>query len=188
MKDAKEVVRKRILAERSGLSEEEVLERSIKIQERLYVTQHYQSARTVMTYVDFQNEVETRSIITRAFKEEKNVVVPVCGPNYSLWPVKIESLEDLEPGTMGVLEPSKTKTVVQKEKLDLVLMPGIAFDRHGNRLGYGLAYYDRFLAELSPSTVIIALAYDFQVLSVLPHEDHDRKVDIIITEREIIRC
>jgi len=184
----KDIIRNKILNLRAGLSKNEVMEKSAKIQERLYETQHYQSSRTIMTYVDIQNEVETRSIIARAFNEGKNVVVPVCGSNYNLLPVKIESFDDLEPGTMGILEPKKTKSIVDVKKLDLVLVPGIAFDRKGNRLGYGLAYYDRFLNKLSPSTVTIALAYSFQVLPSVPREEHDHKVNIIITEKEIIRC
>lgn len=184
----KNKLRENILDRRTKMSSEEVNDKSILIQERLYSTQHYQSARTIMTYVDIQNEVETRSIITKALEEGKNVVVPMCGPNYSLSPIKIDSFEDLRQGTKGILEPSTNSSVVDKQKIDLILVPGIAFDRKGNRLGYGLAYYDRFISDLSPSTVNIALAYSFQVLTEIPFEKHDQKVNIIITEKEIIKC
>jgi 5-formyltetrahydrofolate cyclo-ligase len=102
--------------------------------------------------------------------------------------MKIDSFEDLEPGTMGILEPIKKRSIIDAHKLDIILVPGVAFDRKGNRVGYGLAYYDRFLKKFSPSTVKIALAYDFQVVSDIPCEKHDQVVDIIITEREIILC
>lgn len=183
----KEEIRRRVLEQRKKMSPEEVQEKSKKIQGRFFNSAYYQSSRTIMTYVDFQNEVETRSIINRAINEGKTIAVPLTGPNFSLLPVKIESLDDLEPGTKGILEPTKID-IVDIKKLDLVLMPGITFDRSGNRLGYGLAYYDRFLSKLSPSTMIVALAYGFQVVQTLPYEDHDQKVNLIITENETIHC
>lgn len=181
-------IRRRILEQRKMMSPQEVREKSLKIQEKLFQTSYYQSSRTIMTYVDFQNEVETRNIIKRAIDEGKNIVVPLCGPNFSLLPVKINSLDDLEKGTKGILEPTVSNNVVDVKKLDIVLMPGITFDRNGHRLGYGLAYYDRFLKRLSPSTIIIALAYSFQVVQMLPYEEHDQNVNLIITENEIIHC
>ena len=184
----KDTIRNKILNQRKEMSVEEVNKKSVLIQERLYATQHYDSARTIMTYVDIQNEVETRSIISRALQEGKNIVVPVCGPDYSLLPIKIDSFDELESGTMGILEPRKRKSIVEARKLDLILVPGIAFDREGNRLGYGLSYYDRFMENLSPSTVTIALAYEFQVVPQVPVEGHDQKVNMIITENEIIKC
>ena len=103
-------------------------------------------------------------------------------------PVKIDSFDDLEKGTRGILEPTKKHDIVDVKKLDIVLVPGITFDRSGHRLGYGLAYYDRFLTQLSPSTIIIALAYSFQLVQTLPFEDHDQKMNLIITENEMIHC
>ncbi|NLK00858.1 MAG: 5-formyltetrahydrofolate cyclo-ligase [Clostridia bacterium] len=184
----KEEIRKTIDQIRTAMSKNEVEVKSAKIEERLYGTQHYQSAVTIMTYVSFHNEVGTRNIMSACFDDGKNVVVPICGPNYTLLPVKIKGFEDLEPGTMGILEPTKKKVIVDINRLDLILVPGIAFDRMGNRVGYGLAYYDRFLKKFSPSTVKIALAYDFQVVPSVPHEKHDQVVDLIITEKEIIHC
>lgn len=183
----KKEIRKRILEQRNNMSQEEVRSKSKQIQDRFFESLYYQSSRTIMTYVDFQNEVETKNIIRRALGEGKIIAVPLCGPNVSLVPVKIESLDDLEPGTKGILEPKKMD-IIDVKKLDLVLMPGVAFDRNCNRVGYGLAYYDRFLTHLSPSTMIIALAYGFQVVQSLPSEEHDEKVNLIVTEEEIIRC
>lgn len=183
----KEEIRRRVLEQRKNMPAEEVELKSQQIQGRLFNSTYYQSSRTIMTYVDFQNEVETRGIIRGAISEGKIIAVPLTGPNYSLLPVKIESLDDLEPGNKGILEPKKVD-IVDLKKLDLVLMPGVAFDRYGNRLGYGLAYYDRFLAQLLPSTMIVALAYSFQVVQTLPFEEHDKKVNLIITENEIIHC
>lgn len=183
----KKDIRKKVLEQRNNMLPEEVEEKSKRIQDIFFDTLYYQSSRTIMTYVDFQNEVETKSIISRALDEGKVIAVPLCGPNVSLIPVKIESMDDLEPGTKGILEPKRIDTIDAK-KLDLVLMPGVAFDRNCNRVGYGLAYYDRFLTQLSPATMIVALAYDFQVVDLLPSEEHDQKVNLIITEKEIIRC
>lgn len=183
----KDEIRRRILEQRKHMSSEDVEEKSERIHGRLFNSPYYQSSRTIMTYVDFQNEVETRSIINKAIGEGKNIVVPLCGQNYSLLPVKIGSLGDLEKGNKGILEPKKID-IVDVKKLDLVLMPGVTFDRNGNRLGYGLGYYDRFLAQLSPSTMIVALAYGFQVVQTLPYEDYDQKVNLIITENETIHC
>lgn len=184
----KNEIRRRVLAEREKMSAEEVREKSIKIQERLFGSSYYQSSRTIMTYIDFHNEVETRDIVRKAIEDDKVIVVPLCGSGSTLLPVRIESLDDLEPGTKGILEPTETRNIVDVKKLDLVLMPGITFDRSGNRVGYGLAYYDRFLEQLSPSTLIVALAYSFQVIDSVPFEEHDQKIHFIITEDEIIRC
>jgi 5-formyltetrahydrofolate cyclo-ligase len=85
-------IRRRVLEQRKMMSPKEVNEKSKKIQEKLFRTSYYQTSRTIMTYVDFQNEVETRSIIKRALNEGKNIVVPLCGPNFSLLPVKIDRL------------------------------------------------------------------------------------------------
>jgi len=183
----KDQIRQRMLEMRKMMSPEEVAQKSEQIQRRLFNTTYYQSSRTIMTYVDFQHEVETRSIINRAIGEGKIIAVPLTGPNITLVPVKIESLDDLEAGSRGILEPKKSE-IMDVKKLDLVLMPGVAFDRSGNRLGYGLAYYDRFLKQLSPATMIVALAYSFQVVQTLPFEEHDQKVNLIVTENEIIRC
>lgn len=183
----KDQIRRRVLEMRKLMSPEDVAQKSKQIQQRLFNSTYYQSSRTIMTYVDFQNEVETRGIINRALGEGKIIAVPLTGPNVSLVPVRIDSLDDLEAGAKGILEPKKMD-IMDVKKLDLVLMPGVTFDRSGNRLGYGLAYYDRFLKQLSPSTMIVALAYGFQVVQTLPYEEHDEKVNLIITENEIIRC
>jgi 5-formyltetrahydrofolate cyclo-ligase len=183
----KEEIRRRVLEQRNNMLQEEVKSKSKQIQDRFFESLYYQSSRTIMTYVDFQNEVETKNIISRALDEGKIIAVPLCGPNVSLVPVKIQSLDDLESGTKGILEPKKID-IIDVKRLDLVLMPGVAFDRNCNRVGYGLAYYDRFLTQLSPSTMIIALAYSFQVVEFLPVEEHDQKVNLIVTEDEIIRC
>lgn len=183
----KNEIRRRVLETRRMMTPEEVALKSQKIQRKLFSSTYYRSSRTIMIYVDFQNEVETRSIINRALEEGKIIAVPLTGPNFSLMSVKIESLDDLEAGTKGILEPKKIN-IVENKKLDLVIVPGVTFDRNGNRLGYGLAYYDRFLKQLSPSTMIVALAYGFQVVQALPFEAHDQKMNLIITEDETIRC
>ncbi len=100
--------------------------------------------------------------------------------------------DDLRPGSYGIMEPGDhTALLKNTDRIDLCVVPGVAFDRHGNRIGHGAGFYDNFLARLSPRTLKVALAFDLQMLDSVPHSEHDIAMDMIITEQEVIhpaRC
>jgi 5-formyltetrahydrofolate cyclo-ligase len=110
--------------------------------------------------------------------------VPKIKKGYGLLAIEIKSLDELSPGTFGILEPAGEKGI-SPEEIDLVVVPGVAFDKRGNRMGYGAGYYDSFLPKLRPEVKKVAVAFEIQVTDSLPAEEHDVKMDLIITENTI---
>ncbi|MBC7344676.1 MAG: 5-formyltetrahydrofolate cyclo-ligase [Clostridia bacterium] len=186
----KKELRKAMVCRRNMLEDEVVREKSLIITDKVASLPEYQAARLVMAYVSFRQEVDTSFIITRALAGGKKVVVPVTDRRAKdLVPSEIYDYpSELAPGTFGIMEPRpEVRRPVDPAEIDLVLVPGIAFDRRGNRLGYGGGFYDRFLRKLRPGVAKAALAYSFQVVEKIDAEPHDLPLDLIITELEVIR-
>ena len=179
----KQLIRKLILKKRNSLPEKKLLSFSERIKASLFSAKEYQSAKAVMFYVSFNKEVSTHKMIIESLKT-KIGIVPKCVKN-EIVPHKIQSFSELKKGTLGILEP-KTKKVFPKEKIDLIIVPGIAFDKRGFRIGYGKGYYDRFLKNIK--AMKIALVFEFQVIEKVPNHEKDVPVDKIITEKRIIEC
>ena len=182
----KQEIRKILLGERSNLTKSWVISQSKKIHRRLVSTKEFQKAKTIMFYITKNNEVETKSMVELALRRRKTVCAPcVDRINHKLHPAIIkDQKKDLMVGTYNILEPrKKTK---RPKKIDLVILPGIAFDVNGHRLGWGKAYYDRFLKNLGYIHKI-GLAFDFQILNKLPVDIHDISMDKVITEKRIIK-
>ena len=186
----KSKLKSEIFEKRKALSKEEVNLRSEKIRERLYSLAEFKKAKNILVYVSFNNEVDTIDIIRDLLiKKEKNLVVPYVSKDKLLQISKIDSFDDLEPKTFGILEPKEDKIrKFDAKKVDLVIVPGIAFDKNGHRIGYGYGYYDRFLGKLMDNATKAGLCYEFQLVEKIPEEKHDVAMDIIITEKEIIKC
>ena len=186
----KQKLKLEILEKRKKLSEEEVLEQSKKIIENLKSLKEFQSAKNILFYVSCNNEVDTLNVITELLgQKEKNILVPYTIKNKpAVFLSELRDFVELESKTFGILEP-KEKYIREfdKEKLDLVIVPGIVFDKTGNRIGYGYGYYDRFLKTIKKEVVKIGLAFGFQLIDKIPEEEHDVPLDIIITEKEVIR-
>lgn len=180
----KKELRRIFLKTRSELAAEDIIEKSAKIMSRLFSLSEFRGAKTIMFYVDAGNEVKTRDGITKALSEWKRVVVPKVKKGYGLLAIEIKSLDELSPGTFGILEPAGEKGI-SPEEIDLVVVPGVAFDKRGNRMGYGAGYYDSFLPKLRPEVKKVAIAFEMQVTDSLPAEEHDVKMDLIITENTI---
>lgn len=180
----KKELRRIFLKTRSELAAEDIIEKSAKIMSRLFSLSEFRGAKTIMFYVDAGNEVKTRDGITKALSEGKRVVVPKVKKGYGLLAIEIKSLDELSPGTFGILEPAGEKGI-SPEEIDLVVVPGVAFDKKGNRMGYGAGYYDSFLPKLRPEVKKVAVAFEIQVTDSLPAEEHDVKMDLIITENTI---
>jgi 5-formyltetrahydrofolate cyclo-ligase len=156
----------------------------------------YTAAQTVLYYLDTRFEVCTREELARALTTDKTIVVPYCeqGPPglCRLGLCRLTAMSELERGMYGIEEPSQEIRAdacrfVEAEGVDLVVVPGVAFDRSGRRLGYGRGYYDELLQRLRPDTATIGLAFECQLFAELPHEPHDVPVDMVITERGVYR-
>lgn len=158
------------------------------IRQKLQALESFQRAQTIHTYVSLPEEVDTQALIHAALRAGRRVAVPkVQGP--ALAHFFIDDLAALEAGVYGIGEPREekgAKRVEEKNAFDLVLVPGLAFDRQGHRLGYGAGYYDRFLAEISAPK--IGLAFAAQIVEKIPAAPHDQRVDFIVTEKEVIRA
>ncbi|MBI4136946.1 5-formyltetrahydrofolate cyclo-ligase [Candidatus Roizmanbacteria bacterium] len=140
-------------------------------------------ATNVCIYASFSEEVDTRKLIRILLNKRKTVTVPkIVGSDLELR--QINSIENLESGTFGILEPKPACPLVDPTLVDVFIVPGVMFDRKGNRRGRGKGYYDRLLK--GAKAIKIGLAYSFQVVPRLPHKKYDIPMDIIITENETI--
>ena len=204
----KSKLKSEIFEKRKALSKEEVKLKSDRIKERLYSLEDFQKAKNVLFYVSFNNEVDTTQIIqdflensnninynknygkNNKDKSNKKIIVPYIIKNNPLLQLsELRSMDNLEPKTFGILEPKDGKIIkFDAGELDLVIVPGIAFDKRGHRVGYGRGHYDRLLEKLDKKIKKMALAFDFQLIDRVPEEKHDVPMDFIITENEIIKC
>lgn len=189
--DLKKDVRDKIKTLRDSQDKKELAEKSALIQARLLGTTEFRGADTILFYVGKCSEVKTEGMIKDALKQRKNVLVPITDKeNRRLLLSELKDFDrELAPGEFGVLEPKKEYARIHgKEGVDLIIAPGIAFDSHGGRVGYGLGYYDSLLSEFSEDVRKIGLAYEFQVVDNVPKTKYDRLMDKIITEERVIEC
>ena len=178
-----------MLVRRASVDDAERLAWSKRIEDRLAGLDFWRDAAVVHTYVGaVQGEVATRGIVARALREGKTLVCPrVRWKPRGLDSFAVGSLDELTESSRGLWEPDPRRAApVDDAELDLVLVPGIAFDRRGWRIGFGAGLYDRFLAGVTAPRV--ALAFSLQIQDSLPVEPHDEPVDWIVTEGETIAC
>jgi len=143
---------------------------------------YYRNASVIFIFVSFRSEVDTHRIIRKALEDGKVVGVPkVVSKKEGIKVFRIDSMEDLEAGYFGVLEPKEGCRSIPAEDIGLIVMPGAAFDKEGGRIGYGGGFYDRYLSEAGREIKKIALAYRFQVLDKVTMDENDISVDCIIT-------
>jgi len=183
--ESKSKIRKRVLNVRNNMSKEDVKKNSNAIMDKITGLDIYKQSKVVFIYMDFKNEVMTSNLIKRMLSEKKRVAIPYTDSiNTVLIPSEITKESDLKQNSFGYYEP-KSILPVNIEEIDLVIVPGVVFDKNLNRIGFGKGYYDKILNRLKPSAKKIALAHDFQVLEDIPAEEHDVKMDMIITEKNI---
>lgn len=161
------------------------------ISERVLDLDCFQQAKTVFIYVDFRSEVQTRELISKMHEMGKKVVVPVTLlQERDLLPVYIDNMEkDLAPGYASILEPVESIRKTQRvspASIDIVFLPGSVFDERGGRMGYGGGFYDRFVSGKAPQALRIGLAYEQQMVEEAPLQDHDERMDMIITEKRVV--
>ena len=177
----KKALRREIGEKKRGLTAAEIEARSAVLAERLFETPQYRACRSLYAYLSFNQEVRTDPIIRRAWADGKRVAVPkVIGKGMVfIW---IDSFDNLAPqGAYNITEPIGDGPVAD-DATALVLMPGLAFDPEGHRVGYGGGFYDRFL-EREPGHPLVALCYDFQMYDHLEVEVHDIPVETVITDK-----
>ncbi len=157
--------------------------KSRQIQKKLFSLEAFKKAKTILFYVSLPGEVNTFEMIIKAFEMNKRICVPVMVRDQrQMIPTLINTLADLEKGSYGILEPRMDSSLqVPLEELDMVIVPGVAFDKSNNRLGRGVGYYDRFLCRLPKSVTTIGLAFDVQLTENLPIEEHDVPLSSIIS-------
>lgn len=186
----KQLLRRQAQLARQRLSSEEKDERSRRIVARVLALPQYVAAKTALWYLGVQNEVRTENSVTGELSAgRKRFVVPWCEEDRLLL-FQLREMSDLEEGAFGILEPKRERRQLASRRVapadvDVALVPGVAFDRQGNRLGHGAGYYDRLLAELSPSACLIGLAYECQLVEAIPHEPHDVGMDLVVTESNL---
>ncbi len=173
----KQELRRSIREQKRAMSEAEIIRRSEILAEKFAQCQAYKAAGTVYGYLPYNQEVRTVPMLRRALEEGKRVAVPkVYGDDMRF--ICLDDLSKVTRGYAGIPEPIEDGPVAQDETA-LVLMPGLAFDREGHRIGYGGGFYDKFLAR-EPHHPTVALCYDFQVLDHLETEKFDIPVDLVI--------
>ncbi len=180
----KRSIRSKFLAERKAHPVRACVDLSDEIQRRFLQSHLFRDARCLALYSAVQNEVNTDEVARQTLAAGKTLVFPrVNGDNLEF--VSIDKLEALVPGAFGVLEPESCN-LVSIDALDLVIVPGVAFDRRGHRLGYGRGYYDRALAVSRSDCLRIGFAYNFQLVDELPFAEHDESLSVLVTESHML--
>jgi 5-formyltetrahydrofolate cyclo-ligase len=189
IKSAKDQIRKDIAKALNSVTEKQRIEKTKSIEARLFGFANFLEARIALLYIDGENEVRTKNIIKRAYDFNKIVVLPAFDPErLKMATLKVDHLDkDLVAGPRGVAEPNPTRCKpVPLQKIDIAIIPGLAFDEKGARIGSGRGYYDRFIPDLPATTRKVALAFEEQIIPQVPTESYDKHVDIIITDKRII--
>ena len=183
--------RSQILSKRDRLSFSTMSYLSKKITDSFRKLEEYQTSRMPLIYVSFRSEVDTHQLIRERLNSGLEVAVPKTDvTNRRLETYLLRDWEkDLRPGAYGILEPDiKVASLIRPSQIDMVVVPGSVFDRQCGRYGYGGGYFDRFLSIEAPQALRIGLAFSLQVLPEIPLKTHDQRMDIIVTENEILRC
>ena len=184
---SKQLIREQSHANRNAQPDKDAISRRIVA---FFMAQpEYAAARTVMFYVDVRSEVRTRNDLAAALQTGKKIVVPYCVDG-ELELFHLESMAELELGMYRILEPradlrSVPAKQVDVEELDLIMVPGVAFDRRGGRTGHGKGYYDKLLEHARPDTPLIALAFECQLFPEIPMQPHDMFMDKVVTESAV---
>lgn len=181
----KQKIRQQILSLRQIQSSSEKSRKEIAIHQQVLALPIFQTAQKVLLYASFKGEVSLKPIKEFCIQNKK-LILPKVIANNQLSLHQITNLNQLQPGFAQIPEVSTDSPTITTSEIDFAIIPGVAFDKFGNRVGFGQGYYDRLLQKLS--CPIVAVAFDFQVIATLPTEPHDQKVNYLITETNTIKC
>ena len=163
-------------------------EQEAQLERNLFSLPAFARASTLMLYASLRDEVPTHKLIERLLAAGMRVALPIASKKDRALSLScLSSMADLSPGPFGVPEPVPgRRSPCAPGEVEAALIPGLAFDLQGHRLGHGLGYYDRFLPSLS--CPLIGLAYDSQIAARLPREAHDHPVDYVVSEKRVVVC
>jgi len=186
---AKNQIRSDIAKTLAELSNKDIAEKTKAIEKKLFEFANFLEAKVALLYVNSNHEVATGDILARGYVYNKIVVLPAFNTEtFEMQLMKVEDLgKDLVVGPRGILEPDPTRCkTVPIDRVDIAIIPAIALDEKGGRIGSGEGYYDRLIPDLAITTRKVALALEEQIVQQVPLESHDKHVDIIITDKRII--
>jgi len=188
VREKKQEIRNQMTAFFNALSNDELETKTRIIENRLFEFANFLESKIVMLYLNARNEIATHNIIRRAFEYNKIVVLPAFKNLSTIKLLKVDNpIKGLIPGPRGILEPDPTKCKpVPLDCIDIAIVPGIAMDEKGGRLGFGDGAYDRLIPDLPVTTRKVGLVFEGQLVPQVPMESHDKHVDIIITEKRVI--
>ncbi len=197
-------IRQEVLDKRRSLTTGDMKSRSNVICQHLIDLEQFQQSKTVLIYVAMPGEVQTGNLFQTGLEQGKLMAVPIVQKDGN--PLLLSVLSNRHVTELffnktngnhkkswrktgfGIWEPSnETIEPIDVSKIDLIVVPGLGFDRTGMRLGFGAGHYDRLLSKRRKTTTAISVAFDFQIFSEIPYCDHDQRVDMIITESEVIK-
>ena len=190
MIDEKRQLRTEVLKKRNTLPLPNRVLHSATILQRLFELEEIKSAHWIKFYASYGSEVETYGMMAHALSHGKRVAVPkVEGDDRLVFSEVLHPVRDLAPGWKGIPEPkAEALRPVKFEELNLIVIPGIAYDERGNRVGQGLGFYDRLLRKNSSRIPVVAVAFELQIVPEVPVSPHDIHVDLIVTEKRVIEC
>ena len=189
IRQTKDEIRRNIEKALTALSDEEIKDKTHRIEKRLFEFANFLESNIVLLYINSNCEVYSLEIIKRCLNFKKIVSLPAFDPSkFEMNLMKIDNLDkDLTLGPRNILEPDPNQcNIVPIECIDIAIIPGVAFDEKGGRIGSGEGYYDRLIPKLPITTRKVALTFEDQIVPQIQMEAHDRHVDIIITEKRII--
>lgn len=181
----KHSLREQMLEQRCRLSAEMLLHCSELAQRQLLALPEFAAASVIALYAPVRNEVATSELFHVGRNAAKQVLFPrVAGKKLEF--VEVSEWSELQPGAFGIAEPTGTRVVVPAA-IEFMVLPGVAFDRRGHRLGYGKGYYDRYWHQQPRHGLLVGLGFDFQLVDRLPVEHHDIQLDLLVTEANLFR-
>lgn len=181
----REMLRQQMKRVREEASALHVLEMSARIGERIIMMPEYLRAKRIFCYHALPYEVQTGGLIREILRTGRELYLPVTGKDKNMTAVRLRDPEDVHKGSFRVMEPNGSEAIDPAE-LDLILTPGLAFDRKGGRIGYGAGCFDRFLPRCRG--VVVGLAFEMQLVDEVPMKEHDQRVDRVVTEAGIYVC
>ena len=180
LKRRKRALRRQARARRDGMTPEERERMSKEVAANVLALPAVVDATTVMAFSSFGSEVDTGPIIERLERDGRRVALPRV-EGRDIVAVAYRSDHRARPTSFGVMEPAEGEKLAP-EAIDVVIVPGLAFDRSGHRVGYGRGFYDRFLATLGPDALTVGICFSAQLVDEVPHGEGDRTVDLVMTE------
>jgi len=191
LSESKIEIRREMRERREQLGREAVAAASRGVLQQLADLPEMCDARCIMGYVPTRNEVDISPLLRQWRDENRRLYLPsIDWQQRRMWPAEIIHYpQDLQPGQWGILQPKMNGDELERQDIlptiEVVLVPALAFDRQGHRLGFGGGFYDRFLGLLPAATTVIGISYEFQVIAGVPVEEHDLAVDMVVTEQRV---